>query len=83
MRNQKGTAEQPFNFYLNLREVFGFAGLWEEWLGKMTGELLEICTIITTQANKVVEPVHNRMPVVPYREDCYERLDKNVKDTAR
>ncbi len=79
----KGTAKQPFYFYLNEREVFGFAGLWEEWLDKTTGELLETCTIITTQANEVLKPVHDRMPVILHREDYEEWLDKNVKDTAR
>ncbi|MBA2621866.1 MAG: SOS response-associated peptidase [Acidobacteria bacterium] len=79
----KGTAKQPFYFYLNGREVFGFAGLWEEWLDKTTGELLETCTIITAQANKLLKPVHDRMPVILHREDYDEWLDKNVKDTAR
>lgn len=63
--------------------MFGFAGLWEEWLDKITGEPLETCTIITTQANEVLQPVHDRMPVILHREDYDEWLDKNVKDTAR
>ncbi len=57
-------AKQPFYFYLNDKEVFGFAGLWEEWLDKESGELVETCTIITTEANEVLELVHDRMPVI-------------------
>ena len=63
---QKATkgGKQPFYFYLKEKEVFGFAGLWEEWLDKETGEAVETCTIITTEANKVLKPVHDRMPVI-------------------
>jgi putative SOS response-associated peptidase YedK len=57
-------AKQPYYFYLKDKEVFGFAGLWEEWLDKTHGELLETCTLITTEANEVLKPVHERMPVI-------------------
>jgi putative SOS response-associated peptidase YedK len=63
VRQSKG-AKQPFYFYLKDKDVFGFAGLREEWLDKETGELVETCTIITTAANEVLEPVHDRMPVI-------------------
>ena len=36
---QGKTPKQPFYFYLKEKDVFGFAGLWEEWLNKQTGEL--------------------------------------------
>jgi len=81
---KKGTgAKQPFYFYLNDKEVFGFAGLWEEWLDKQTGELLETCTIITTEANEVLKPVHDRMPVILKAESYDEWLDAKLKDTNR
>lgn len=81
---KKGTgAKQPYYFYLNDKEVFGFAGLWEEWLDKQTGELLETCTIITTEANEVLKPVHDRMPVILKPESYDEWLDTKVKDTDR
>jgi putative SOS response-associated peptidase YedK len=75
--------KQPFYFYLKEKEVFGFAGLWEEWLDKQTGELLETCTIITTEANEVLKPVHDRMPVILLPERYDEWLDAKVKDTKR
>ena len=50
--------------YLKEKKVFGFAGLWEEWLDKETGEVTQTCTIITTEANDVLKPVHDRMPVI-------------------
>lgn len=78
-----GGGKQPFYFYLNEKEVFGFAGLWEEWLDKQTGELMETCTIITTTANEVLKPVHDRMPVILKAENYDEWLDEKVKDEER
>lgn len=75
--------KQPFYFYLKEKQVFGFAGLWEEWLDKESGELVETCTIITTEANAVLEPVHDRMPVILKAEDYDEWLDEKHKNTAR
>jgi putative SOS response-associated peptidase YedK len=54
----------PYYFRLTSREIFGFAGLWESWkdpTGKT--ELLTVC-LITTTPNLVVEPIHDRMPVI-------------------
>ena len=76
-------AKQPFYFYLKDKEVFGFAGLWETWLDKETGEELETCTIITTEANEAVEPVHDRMPVILKAENYDEWLDAKEKNTDR
>jgi putative SOS response-associated peptidase YedK len=76
-------AKQPFYFYLKDKEVFGFAGLWEEWTDKETGELLETCTIITTEANEVLEPVHDRMPVILKPDNYDEWLDAKEKNTER
>ncbi len=81
---KKGTgAKQPFYFYLNGKEVFGFAGLYEEWLDKQTGELLETCTIITTEANDVLKPVHDRMPVILKAENYDEWVDAKEKNTDK
>lgn len=76
-------AKQPFYFFLKEKEVFGFAGLWEEWLDKQTGELTETCTIITTEANKVLKPVHERMPVILKSDDYDFWLDEKIKDTGK
>ncbi len=65
------------------KEVFGFAGLWEERLDKQSGEILETCTIITTEANEVLKPVHDRMPVILKPETYDEWLDGKLKDTDK
>jgi putative SOS response-associated peptidase YedK len=54
--------KQPYYFTLKDEGPFAFAGLWEEWRGE--GEPLRSCTILTTGANDVVRPVHERMPVI-------------------
>ena len=41
---------------------FGFAGLWERWDGQ--GQTILSCTILTTAANALVAPIHDRMPVI-------------------
>lgn len=75
--------KQPFYFYLKNKDVFGFAGLFEEWLDKATGELLETCTIITTEANEVLKPVHDRMPVILHAENYDLWLDDKETATNR
>ena len=49
---------------LKSEEPFAFAGLWETWRDHESGEILRSFTIITTQANDMVSPIHNRMPVI-------------------
>ena len=41
----------------------GFAGLWDIWINP-EGERIESCTIITTAANEVIQPLHDRMPLI-------------------
>ena len=80
--NKKGSgAKQPYYFYLKDKEIFGFAGLWEEWLDKTSGEIIETCAIITTEANQVLEPVHDRMPVILKPESYEQWLDTKENDT--
>lgn len=75
--------KQPFYLYLKDKEVFGFAGLWEEWLDKETGEQIETCTIITTEANETVEPIHDRMPVILKAEDYEQWLNEKEMNTDK
>ena len=54
--------------------LFGLAGLWEVWHDP-DGGLLETCTILTTTPNELMEPIHNRMPVIIEPEDYSMWLD--------
>jgi putative SOS response-associated peptidase YedK len=69
----------PIRFLLKDRSLFAFAGLWEEWLND-DGAALHTFSIITTPANKVVSPIHHRMPAILKKEDERVWLDHNIKD---
>jgi putative SOS response-associated peptidase YedK len=58
-----GKHKQPFHFRLVDGRLFAFAGLSERWHDQ-DGQSVETCAIITTEANAVVRPVHDRMPVI-------------------
>lgn len=60
--------KQPFFFRMRDESPFGFAGLWERWQGA-GGEAINSCTILTTEANEVLRPVHDRMPVILHPEE--------------
>lgn len=57
----------PMRITLKSGEPFALAGLWETWK-EPTGDLLRTFTIITTTPNELLEPIHNRMPVILPRE---------------
>lgn len=57
-------AKQPYRVTLADGGPFGFAGLWESWRDPRTGERVESCTIVTTEANERLRPIHHRMPVI-------------------
>jgi putative SOS response-associated peptidase YedK len=56
--------KQPYVIVMKDRSAFGFAGLWERWKDKASDEVVESCTIITTEPNEVSAVIHNRMPVI-------------------
>lgn len=76
------SGKQPHYYYLREKEVFGFGGLWEEWLDKESDELVESCTIITTEANELLEKIHNRMPVIINQTDYENWLDNEKFDKS-
>ena len=64
-----GRTKKPWLIQRNDHEPFGLAGLWETWHGP-NDAFLESCTIITTDPNDVMRPIHDRMPVMLSPEDC-------------
>jgi len=61
-------------------DLFGFAGLYDTWHDPASGDELVTCTIITTQPNDVVAPIHNRMPVILLPEDEERWLDPDLSE---
>jgi putative SOS response-associated peptidase YedK len=59
----EGAAKVPYYVRLKNHQPFAFAGLWETWVGP-NGEELETAAIVTTDANRVLKPIHHRMPVI-------------------
>ena len=59
---QVGAQKYPYFIHLKQNHPFAFAGLWDQWQGP--DELIESCTIITTQANRLLMQLHDRMPVI-------------------
>jgi putative SOS response-associated peptidase YedK len=62
--------KQPYYFKLEEDKLFAFAGLWDHWENE--DKIIESCTIITTSANEVMKPIHNRMPVM-LKPDNYDK----------
>ena len=64
----------PFFIHMKDRKPFAFAGLWDSWESS-DGSNLKTCTIITTEPNELMEPIHNRMPVILHTRDYEKWLD--------
>ena len=77
-----GKLSIPYYFQLEGGEPFAFAGLWDDWENKGVSSLpglpgLTTCTLITTDANEDVKPVHPRMPVILTKDTMWDWLDEN------
>lgn len=59
--------------------IFAFAGLWDRWESP-DEDVIETCTILTTTANTVLAPIHDRMPVILPQADYAQWLDPALKD---
>jgi len=64
----------PHFIHLSGRRPFAFAGLWDEWSAP-DGGTLRTCTIITTAPNLLMQPIHNRMPVILSPDDYAKWID--------
>ena len=57
-------------------QLFAFAGLWDYW--EHGTETIYSCTIITTSANALINPIHQRMPVIIENKNYNRWLDKQA-----
>ena len=79
---QECSGREPYYIRLRDGEPFAFAGLWESWQ-QPGGERIDSCTIIVTEANELVRPIHDRMPVILPPESHTAWLDPDQRDPAR
>lgn len=79
----KGKGKQPYAIALKSGEPFALAGIWENWQDPQGGAWLRSFAIITTNANALVEKIHDRMPVI-IPPESYDRwlspLEPDPKD---
>jgi len=74
---------EPYAITMKDRSPFAFAGLWERWKDKTSGEVVRSCTIITTTPNEVCWPIHDRMPVIVPPQDYGKWIGEDEVDPVR
>jgi len=72
--------KQPYFVRMRDDRLFAFAGLWDRWESPDKG-VIETCTILTTAANAVLAPIHDRMPVILPPAEYARWLDPGLLDT--
>jgi len=60
---KKGTQKMPYRIFVKNEDLFAMAGIWETWKDE-ENNLLHTFSIITTEPNELMKPIHNRMPVI-------------------
>jgi putative SOS response-associated peptidase YedK len=78
---KRGKTKQPYYIHRPDDGPFAFAGLWEHWRPKdADGPEIESCTIVTTEANAMMQDLHERMPVILAPNDYTLWLDPDEQD---
>ena len=72
----------PYPVALKTGELFAFAGLWDTWRDEQ-GQEIKTFTILTTAANSLLAPLHDRMPVILKKADESAWLDPCLNDAAQ
>ncbi|MBL8880204.1 MAG: SOS response-associated peptidase [Phycisphaerales bacterium] len=63
------------------QHVFAMAGIWERWQ-QPDGNTMDTLAILTTSPNRMMESIHNRMPVILERDDYTVWLDQSRIDVG-
>jgi putative SOS response-associated peptidase YedK len=75
----QGAERRPYLFRRGDRALLGIAGLYERWHGP-GGEVIESCTLITTEANATLRAFHDRMPVLLSPDNYGRWLDRDLQE---
>ena len=79
-RKGGGGKKTPVRIMLKSEAPFAFAGLWDAWQPP-EGDKISSFTIITTEPNELIKPIHHRMPVILRAEDEDAWLNPEMQDT--
>jgi putative SOS response-associated peptidase YedK len=82
---KEGKSKQPYLIHRQDGKPFAFAGLWSTWVDREHGGTIpvETFTILTTDANDLMRPLHDRMPVIIDPENFDLWLDPKIEDAAK
>jgi putative SOS response-associated peptidase YedK len=81
--DKKEGTKQPYFIHRTDEKPIAFAGLWEHWEDREGKEIIESCTILTTNASEPVASLHDRMPVILEPEDFNLWLDPQEQKVQR
>jgi putative SOS response-associated peptidase YedK len=73
--------KRPLHVGMADGSLFGLAGLYERWRSE-DGKVLDTCTIVTTPANALLAPIHDRMPLIVARQHYTRWLDPANDDVG-
>jgi putative SOS response-associated peptidase YedK len=87
----KTAVKYPYRVMVKDKEIFWMAGIWNQWTDAETGETVDTCAIVTTEANLAMSQIHNskkRMPTILNDDLAWEwmfgKLDeKRISEIAR
>lgn len=79
-----GDVKTPYFISLASGEPFALGALWESWQDKESDEVIQSTTMITTEANEFMQPLHHRMPMIldPERAGLWLGGAKDMLETA-
>jgi putative SOS response-associated peptidase YedK len=78
---QQTDGKQPYNVRMSNGVPFALAGLWDHW--QHEDQVIESCTIVVTEANNLMQRIHDRMPVILQPKDYDLWLNPEVGDRER
>ncbi len=78
----KDRGKLPHYFFASGRHPLALAGLWSSWKDPDSGDRVRTCTILTTESNDVVQPIHERMPVILPETIWDPWLDPEITDAG-
>lgn len=75
----QANGKQPWYFHYQNNSPLALAGLWDHWSGE-SGDSMDSCTIVVTEANELMQPIHDRMPVILTPDQFETWLDPQNQD---